>query len=174
VRPTGRTIVDAQVETRFFRLNARQQQRSAAFGAGRTELIDEVEFGGLCHGAESASAFARLLASQFRIAKTNHCGNSISLAIGADQARGGSHGFDRSFPTRVAGQMDRAATQGRMDILINPGELCRSIPSGTVGAASDAMQSEIEAGDILLVERANGAGMTVRYLLPRTNSHGPQ
>jgi hypothetical protein len=31
------------------------------------------------------------------------------------------------------------------------------------------MQAEIRAGDVLLVERANGAGMTVRYRLPRTN-----
>jgi hypothetical protein len=29
------------------------------------------------------------------------------------------------------------------------------------------MQAEMEPGDILLVERASGAGMTVRYLLPR-------
>jgi hypothetical protein len=31
----------------------------------------------------------------------------------------------------------------------------------------DATQEEIKAGDVLLVERTNGAGMTVRYLLPR-------
>jgi hypothetical protein len=31
------------------------------------------------------------------------------------------------------------------------------------------MQAEMKPGDILLVERANGAGMTVRYLLPRAN-----
>jgi hypothetical protein len=29
------------------------------------------------------------------------------------------------------------------------------------------MQAEIEPSDILLVEKTNGAGMTVRYLLPR-------
>jgi hypothetical protein len=32
------------------------------------------------------------------------------------------------------------------------------------------MQEEIKAGDVLLVERTNGAGMTVRYLLPRADS----
>jgi ABC-type transport system involved in cytochrome c biogenesis ATPase subunit len=31
----------------------------------------------------------------------------------------------------------------------------------------DALQAEMKPGDILLVERPNGAGMTVRYLLPR-------
>jgi hypothetical protein len=30
------------------------------------------------------------------------------------------------------------------------------------------MQAEMKPGDTLLIERANGAGMTVRYLLPRT------
>jgi hypothetical protein len=29
------------------------------------------------------------------------------------------------------------------------------------------MQEEIKPGDTLLVDRDNGAGMTVRYLLPR-------
>jgi hypothetical protein len=32
----------------------------------------------------------------------------------------------------------------------------------------DAMQAEMKPGDTLLIERANGAGMTVRYLLPRS------
>ena len=31
----------------------------------------------------------------------------------------------------------------------------------------DAMQDEIKPGDMLVIERASGAGMTVRYLLPR-------
>jgi hypothetical protein len=29
------------------------------------------------------------------------------------------------------------------------------------------MQDEMKPGDVLLLERTNGAGMTVRYLLPR-------
>ena len=33
----------------------------------------------------------------------------------------------------------------------------------------DAMQAEIKSGDVLLLERINGAGMTVRYRLPRTS-----
>jgi len=32
------------------------------------------------------------------------------------------------------------------------------------------MQAEIKPGDTLLLDRANGAGMTVRYLLPRVTS----
>ena len=29
------------------------------------------------------------------------------------------------------------------------------------------MQAEVKAGDTVLIERTGGAGMTVRYLLPR-------
>ena len=32
-----------------------------------------------------------------------------------------------------------------------------------------AMQEEFKIGDTLLLDRTNGAGMTVRYLLPRTD-----
>jgi hypothetical protein len=32
------------------------------------------------------------------------------------------------------------------------------------------MQEEFKLGDTLLLDRTNGAGMTVRYLLPRTDS----
>jgi hypothetical protein len=67
-------------------------------------------------------------------------------------------------------QLGRAATGGRIDVLINSGELCRSVTSGSSGSASccDAMQEEVKLGDTLLLDRTNGAGMTVRYLLPRT------
>jgi hypothetical protein len=30
------------------------------------------------------------------------------------------------------------------------------------------MQEEFKMGDTLLLDRTNGAGMTIRYLLPRT------
>jgi hypothetical protein len=36
------------------------------------------------------------------------------------------------------------------------------------------MQEEFKLGDTLLLDRTNGAGMTVRYLLPRTDSHSNQ
>jgi UDP-N-acetylmuramyl pentapeptide synthase len=75
------------------------------------------------------------------------------------------------FRQELLAQMGRAFRQGRIDVLINSGELCRSIPRAGTGSASccDAMAAEIKPGDTLLVERANGAGMTVRYLLPRLN-----
>jgi hypothetical protein len=68
-------------------------------------------------------------------------------------------------------QMSRAATNGRIDVLINSGELCRSIPTGNAWSTSccDAMEAEMKLGDILLVGRASGVGMTVRYFLPRAN-----
>ena len=74
------------------------------------------------------------------------------------------------FRQGLLAQLDRAATQGRIDVLINSGELCRSITKGSSGSASccDAMQEEFRLGDTLLLDRSNGAGMTVRYLLPRT------
>ena len=74
------------------------------------------------------------------------------------------------FRQGLLAQLDRAATQGRIDVLINSGELCRSITKGSSGSASccDAMQEEFRLGDKLLLDRSNGAGMTVRYLLPRT------
>jgi hypothetical protein len=70
---------------------------------------------------------------------------------------------------RLIAQLDRAATQGRIDVLINSGELCRCIPKGSSSSISccDAMQAEFKLGDTLLLDRSNGAGMTVRYLLPR-------
>jgi hypothetical protein len=65
--------------------------------------------------------------------------------------------------------LGRAANEGRIDILINSGELSRTIPG--VGCWSafccDAMQEELKSGDTLVLDRTNGAGMTVRYRLPR-------
>jgi hypothetical protein len=74
------------------------------------------------------------------------------------------------FRQGLLAQLGRAATQGRIDILINSGELCRSITRSSSGSASccDAMQEEFKMGDTLLLDRTNGAGMTIRYLLPRT------
>jgi hypothetical protein len=74
------------------------------------------------------------------------------------------------FRQELRAQLGRAATQGRIDVLINSGELCRSITRGSSGSASccDAMQEEFKLGDTLLIDRTHGAGMTVRYLLPRT------
>jgi UDP-N-acetylmuramyl pentapeptide synthase len=73
------------------------------------------------------------------------------------------------FRQELTAQLARAVKGGRLDVLINSGELCRSVQNGGASAASccDAMEAEMKTGDTLLVERSNGAGLTVRYLLPR-------
>jgi hypothetical protein len=77
------------------------------------------------------------------------------------------------FRQGLLAQMERATHHGRIDVLINSGELYRSLggyPGSTHGIpfCCDAMEAEMKLGDVLLIERANGAGMTVRYLLPRS------
>jgi UDP-N-acetylmuramyl pentapeptide synthase len=74
------------------------------------------------------------------------------------------------FRQELLAQLGRAATGGRIDVLINSGELCRSVSNGSSSAPAccDAMQEEFKRGDTLLLDRSNGAGMTIRYLLPRT------
>jgi hypothetical protein len=75
------------------------------------------------------------------------------------------------FRQELIAQFCRAARAGRIDLLINSGELSRSIGGGAkFPSCCDAMQAEIKPGDTLLLDRANGAGMTVRYLLPRVTS----
>jgi hypothetical protein len=69
--------------------------------------------------------------------------------------------------------MGKATANGAIDMLANSGELCRSLggyPGSAHGmpASCDAMQAEMKPGDILLVACVNGAGMTVRHLLPRS------
>jgi UDP-N-acetylmuramyl pentapeptide synthase len=73
------------------------------------------------------------------------------------------------FRQELLAQMSRAATQGRIDILVTSGEFCRSIRRSDLQMSTccDASQEEIKAGDVLLVERTNGAGLIVCYLLPR-------
>jgi hypothetical protein len=81
------------------------------------------------------------------------------------------------FRQELLAQMNRAAKGGRIDVLINSGDLYRSLggyPGSQHGMplCCDAMQAEMKSGDTLLVQRTNGAGMTVRYLLPRANWGG--
>jgi hypothetical protein len=68
--------------------------------------------------------------------------------------------------------MDRVSRCGLIDVLINSGELYRSLggyPGSLHGMSNcfDAMEDEMKPGDTLVLEKSNGAGMTVRYLLPR-------
>jgi hypothetical protein len=76
------------------------------------------------------------------------------------------------FRQELLAQMGRAAHGGLIDVLINSGELYRSLggyPGSTHGMpfCCDAMQAEMKSGDTLILDRSSGAGMTVRYLLPR-------
>jgi hypothetical protein len=76
------------------------------------------------------------------------------------------------FRQGLLAQMARAAKGGQRDVLINCGQLYRSVggyPGSTHGMSfcCDAMQAETKPGDTIILDRANGAGMTVRYLLPR-------
>ena len=79
------------------------------------------------------------------------------------------------FRQGLLAQMHRASHGGLIDVLISSGELYRSL-GGYPGSAHgmplccDAMQAEMKPGDTLLLERTNGAGMTVRYLLPRADA----
>jgi hypothetical protein len=77
------------------------------------------------------------------------------------------------FRLELLTQMAEAATEGQLDILINSQELCRSIRSGSTWSSSccNAMEREMKLGDTLIAERANKAGMTVRYRLPRVTTH---
>jgi hypothetical protein len=74
------------------------------------------------------------------------------------------------FRQELRALLGRAAAKGHIDILVNSGELYRSIARGNPRSDSccDAMQEEFKMGDTLVLDRTNGAGMTVRYLLPRT------
>jgi hypothetical protein len=76
------------------------------------------------------------------------------------------------FRRGLRAQMVRAANGGQIDVLINCGQLYRTLggyPGSTHGMpfCCEAMQAEMKPGDTTILDRSNGAGMTVRYLLPR-------
>ncbi len=76
------------------------------------------------------------------------------------------------FRQELLAQIGRASKSGAANVLINAPSLYKSLggyPGSDHGMplCCDAMEQEIKAGDLLLVDRANQAGMTVRYLLPR-------
>ena len=66
-------------------------------------------------------------------------------------------------------QMDRAVTYGATEILINGGELCRTLGAGITATkvCSKAMRDELKPGDIVFIDESAGVGMTIRYRLPR-------
>lgn len=82
------------------------------------------------------------------------------------------------FRQELLAQMDRVSRVGSIDVLINCGDLYRSLggfPGSTHGLPNccEAMEAEIKVGDTLILGRSEGAGMTVRYLLPRTATKAP-
>ena len=74
----------------------------------------------------------------------------------------------------LSAQLERAATRGMTQLLVNARELHSSL--GDFVSSNDrivlcrlVMRSEMKAGDALvLVAEDSAAGMTVRYVLPRT------
>ena len=66
-------------------------------------------------------------------------------------------------------QMAQAAAHGALYILINAGELCRTLRSGIASpdACIKAMRAELKPYDTVIIEAEAGVGMTVRYQLPR-------
>jgi hypothetical protein len=77
------------------------------------------------------------------------------------------------YSQELSAQLGRAVTRGMKHILVNARELHSSL--GDFATAKNqmvscglAMRSEMKAGDVLLVAEDNAAGMTVRYILPRT------
>lgn len=67
-------------------------------------------------------------------------------------------------------QLRSAAEQGATSIVINSDKLCLSVrnANNSTHACCEAMKAEVKRGDVVLVAQDSGAGMTVRYLLPRT------
>jgi hypothetical protein len=72
------------------------------------------------------------------------------------------------FAHRLRTQLRNAAEQGATTIVITSGDFCKKIRMGTgsTQACCDAMLAEVKPGDDVLVS-GSGAGMTVRYRLPR-------
>lgn len=77
--------------------------------------------------------------------------------------------FDH-FRQELLSQMDQATKRGQKDIVINALELHVAVgvfPNPRNQTAADAMEAERKPGDVVLVERGNVTGLTIRYLLPR-------
>jgi hypothetical protein len=66
-------------------------------------------------------------------------------------------------------QLRSAASQGATAVVINSSELCKSVRTGSssMDACCEAMQQEVKRGDVVIWHKDSGAGMSVRYQLPR-------
>ena len=80
------------------------------------------------------------------------------------------------FRQELRALIDRATEYEALDILINAGELCRTLHMGIVAtqACCEAMREELKPGDLVLIEASAGVGMTVRYRLPRPEGQKPR
>jgi hypothetical protein len=72
-------------------------------------------------------------------------------------------------------QLGSAAARGEINVLVNSGELLRAMGWSPglehwTPSCCEAMEDGQADGDILLLERALGAGMTILYRLPRTTT----
>jgi hypothetical protein len=74
------------------------------------------------------------------------------------------------FAHELRTQLRNGAEQGATTIVITSGDFCKNIRmgSGSTQACCEAMKAEVRPGDDVLVS-SSGAGMTVRYRLPRTS-----
>jgi hypothetical protein len=102
--------------------------------------------------------------------------NQIQLTV-ASGVEGGSWGSEAKlvsadhFRHELLSRMKRAGENGATDVLINSAELRHSLRGGDFGTdvCCDVMEAEMKPGDVLVQGRTSGAGLTVRYLLPRTD-----
>ena len=74
------------------------------------------------------------------------------------------------FALELRLQLRSAASQGATSIIINSSELCKSVRMGgsSMDACCEAMQLEVKPNDVVIWDKDSGAGMSVRYQLPRT------
>ncbi len=80
--------------------------------------------------------------------------------------------FSEHFREELLGQLVRATARGAKNILINSSELHCSLgdfpgANHESTACREAMEDEMKAGDVRMVDKSKGYGPTIRYLLPR-------
>jgi hypothetical protein len=81
------------------------------------------------------------------------------------------------FRAELQAQMERAATRGQKHIVINALELHVALglfPRPNHHTAADVMEYERRPGDVMLVEKSDRTGLTIRYLLPRVVNPSPR
>jgi len=74
------------------------------------------------------------------------------------------------FALELRLQLRSATSKGATSIVINSSELCESVRMGSssMDACCEAMQQEVKPSDVVIRDKDSGAGMSVRYQLPRT------